>query len=119
MKVIKETIGNTTLFIETLDEPLEIVGEKKTGRATQLTGISHPVQAAYHNLKTTIHAIAEDIGSQLTTIRAGAQPKSVQMEFSLGLSAQAGPIWLVSGRGDYALKVTITWELTGDGQQPQ
>ncbi|RME40981.1 MAG: hypothetical protein D6796_16445 [Caldilineae bacterium] len=117
MKVLKETLGNTTLFIETLDDTLEIVGEKETGRATQLTGISHPVQAAYQGLKTTIHAIAEDIGSQLAAIRADARPKSVQMEFNLALSAQAGPIWLVSGRGDYGLKVTMTWELTSDGQR--
>jgi len=119
MKVMKETIGNATFFIETLDDALEIVGEQETGRATQLTSIPRQVQTTYDSLKTTLRAIAEDIGSQLTAIRADARPKSVQMEFSLGLSAQAGPIWLVSSRGDYALKVTMTWELMSDGQRPQ
>ncbi len=114
MKVIRETIGNTTILIQAMDDDLEIVEETQGGRATTLTGIEEEVQTTYAKVKSAIKDIAEDIGAELRNIRAPARPKQVEMEFNVGISAQAGPIWILSGKGEYTLKVKMTWELEAD-----
>lgn len=116
MKVIKESIGNTTVLIQTIEEDLLVVGKSQGGRATQLTGITDNVKAAYSNTKSLIKSIAEDIGNELESIQGMARPKQVEMEFNIGISAQAGPVWILSSKGDYGLKVKMTWELVTDGK---
>lgn len=111
MKVIKETIDGTTIFIQIIDEDLEILEETKNGgRFTQVTGIEEEIHAIYAKTKSLIKNIAEDIGAEIKSLQASTRPKQVEMEFNVGISAQAGPIWILSGKGDYALKVKMTWE---------
>jgi hypothetical protein len=114
MKAIRETIGSTTMLIQTMDGDVEIVGETQGGRSTQLTGIEDQLEVAYTNVRSAIKDIAEDIGAELENIRASARPKQVEMEFNMGISAQAGPVWILSGKGEYGLKVKMTWELKAD-----
>jgi len=116
MKAIKETIGNTTILIQAIEEDLDIIGETASGRATELTGVEDQLKEAYSKTKLVINAIAEDIGAHLKKIRSSVRPDEVEMEFSIGISAQAGPIWILSGKGETGLKVTMTWELEKDEQ---
>lgn len=115
MKAVKETIGNVTILIQMVDEDLEIVGESQSGYATRPTGIADEIKDAYAKAKLVIRNIAEDIGAELKSLHANARPKEVEMEFNMGLSAQAG-VWILSGTGDYALKVKMTWELGANEQ---
>ena len=90
---------------------MEIIGENRGGRATQPTGIGDDIQATYKKVKSMIKNVAEDIGDELASIQATARPKQVEMEFNVGISAQAGPVWVLSGTGEYGLKIKMTWEL--------
>ena len=116
MKVIKENIGGVSVLIETIDEELLVVGEKQGVRATQQTGLSDDVKAAYTKAKSIIKNIAEDIGKELESIQEMARPKQVEMEFNIGISAQAGPVWILTSKGDYGLKVKMTWDLSVDAK---
>ena len=113
MKVLREKINNTTIFIEALDENIEMIGDSDQGRATQLTGIEDEVKEFYGKVKSIIRYIAEDIGAELENVNTPGHPKQMEMEFNLGLSAQLGPVWL-GGSGQSALKVKMVWEITGD-----
>ena len=110
MKVIAETIGSTTVLIQTMDDELEIIGEERGGRATQLTGVEDKLMEAYARTRTMIKSVAEDIGTELAELNAAARPKQLQMEFNVGISAQVGPVLILSGKGEYGFKVNMTWE---------
>jgi Trypsin-co-occurring domain 1 len=54
------------------------------------------------------------IGKLMTTLEesVGAMPKrpdKIEMEFGATLSADC-KLWIVSGKGDYAIKVKLSWE---------
>ena len=116
MQAIRETVGNATILIQTMDDDLRIIGETQDIRSTDLTGIEDQMKVAYTRVKSFIKEIAEDIGTELKDIRTSARPKQVEMEFNMGISAQAGPIWILSGKGEYGLKVKMVWELGIDDQ---
>ena len=97
-----------------MEDNLVIVGESRGGRATQLTGVQDDVKEAYNKAKLMIKSIAQDIGEELESISNRARPKQVEMEFNIGISAQVGPVWILSGKGEYGLKVKMIWELTSN-----
>ena len=109
MKVIQETIGETTVFIQSFDEELEVIDTMGGGRATQVTGIKEGVRDAYKKLKSAITDIAKDISTDMRRIGAADRPKSLEIEFNVGISAQAGPVFLVGG-GESSFKVTMNWD---------
>ena len=110
MKVVKDTIGNTTVFIQALDDDLQVLGEAQVGRVTRPTGIEDELVDIYAKLKSVIRSIAEDIGTEVKSINADSRPKEVEMEFNMSLSAQVGA-WVVSGKGDSALKIRMMWDI--------
>jgi hypothetical protein len=109
MKAVQTKIGSAAVLIEMTDEPLEIYGQTQEGRKTQTTGVADQLKDSYDKAKTVIKEIAEDIGQQLTILSAGSRPKQVDVEFGLSLSASAG-VWVVTGKGECALKVKMSWE---------
>jgi hypothetical protein len=109
MKAVKETIGNTSVLIQTMDEELEVIGAPQEGPDIVDTGIEEEIKEAYAKAKAVIKGIAEDIGTELNTLQAEARPKQMEIEFNLGLSAQAR-VWIVGAKTEYALKVKMTWE---------
>ncbi|MDQ2975486.1 MAG: hypothetical protein M3R69_08760 [Acidobacteriota bacterium] len=114
MKVIKETIGNAEVYIQTLDETLDIVGVTGTERKTQVTSFNADLRAAYTKIRSVVRDIAADFGSELKNIGTQVSPSEVAMEFSLGLSSEGKILWLVSGKGEFGFKVNITWDLSGN-----
>ena len=114
MKVIEEDLGGTTIAIQAINEPLEVLEEG--GRATQLTGVRDSIENGYSKIKSLIKEIATDIGDELHTIESSSCPKQVEMEFQIALSAQIGPVLILSGKGDYAIKVKMSWDLTNNGK---
>jgi len=113
-KLIEENVGNTFILIQTIDDDLEIIGEEKGGRATQLTGIEDRILNAYGQTRTAIKEFAQDIGAELAKIPPSARPKQIEIEFNIGVSANYGPIFVFGGSGEAGLKVTMTWELGKD-----
>jgi len=110
MRVVRETIGNTTIFIQALDEDLAIVNERQTGPAIINTGIEDTLKEVYSKAKTIIKDIAEDIGTELKNLPITARPKQVEMEFNMSLSAQAG-IWILTGGEEHTFMIKLIWEL--------
>jgi len=114
MKAVKETIGNTSVLIQTMDEKLEIIGATPKGPDIVDTGIAEDVKEAYAKAKMVIRGIAEDLGAELGNIRTDVRPKQMEIEFTMGLSAEA-KAWILGVKNDYALKVTMTWESGKEG----
>ena len=115
MKAIKETVGNATIVIQTMDEKVELIGEE-SGRATQLTSIKEQIKDAYSQVKSAIREIANDIGIELKAIDSAARPNEVEMEFQIGYSIEVGPVLVLGGKGEYAMVVRMTWDLSKDGK---
>ena len=109
MKAVKETIGDTLVLIQTMDESPEIVGGTDEGPDIVDTGIEEELKEAYAKAKAVIKGIAEDIGGGLNALQVETRPKQMEIEFSLGLSAEA-KAWVIGAKTDYALKVKMTWE---------
>ena len=109
MKAVKETIGNTSVLIQTMEETPEIVGEAGEGPDIVDTGIGEELKEVYAKAKAVIKGIAEDIGTGFNTLQAEARPKQMEIEFTMGLSAEA-KTWIIGAKTDYALKVKMTWE---------
>ena len=122
MEVIKDRIGNTEVYIQTFDDQVVVVGEAGAaagaGRATQPTSIEDDVRQGYLRVKSLIKELAEDFGTELLTVANDACPNSLEMELSLGLSAEGKVVWLVSGKGEFGMKVKLTWNL-GDNDEPK
>lgn len=114
MKVLQEKIGNADVFIQTLDDDLIVVGSSQPGRATTETSIEDDVRAAYGKVRSVVRDIAADFGSELKNLGGQVSPSQVEMEFSLGLSAEGKIVWLVTGKGEFGLKVNITWNLAAN-----
>jgi hypothetical protein len=114
MKVLKEKIGNAEVYIQTLDDDLIIVGTTGTERATEKTSLEDDFRSAYQKVKSVVRDIAGDFGTEMKNIGGAVCPSEVEMEFSLGLSAEGKIVWLVSGKGEFGLKVNITWDLSGN-----
>lgn len=119
MKVVTDTIGNTMVLMQVMDDVIEMVGETGQGRATEPTGVDDRLKDAYSKVKTLITDIAEDIGMQFADIQSAARPKQIEMEMNIGISAQFGPVCLLSAKGDYAIKVKMIWELTSNASTNQ
>lgn len=113
MKVIKETIGNVNILIQTMDNDLEVINETQEGPAIIDTSIEDKLQEIYTKAKLVIRNMAEGIGSELVKIAPLPRPKQVELEFTMGISAQAG-IWILSSGGEHTLAVKMIWELAGD-----
>lgn len=109
MKVIQETVGDTTVLIQSLDEELEVIDISDGGRATQVTGVKEEVRDIYKKLKSAITDIAKDISTDMRRIGVEDRPKTLGIEFNVGISAQAGPVFLVGG-GESSFKVTMSWD---------
>lgn len=116
MKTIRETIGNASILIQMIEDyELEVVNETQEGPNIIDTGVEEEVKEAYSKAKAIIKGFAEDIGTELETVRTNARPKQMEIEFNMGLSAQAG-VWILGVKNDYVLKVKMTWELGKNGQ---
>jgi hypothetical protein len=114
MKVLQERIGDANVYIQTLDDDLIIVGMSGSGRATTTTSLEDDVRAAYQKVKSVVRDIAGDFGKELKNLGGQVCPSQVEMEFSLGLSAEGKIVWLVTGKGEFGLKVNITWNLAAN-----
>jgi hypothetical protein len=109
MKAVKETVGKTSVLIQTMDEKLEVIGATQKGPDIVDTGIEEDVKEAYAKAKAVMRAIAEDLGAELGNIRTDVRPKQMEIEFNMGLSAEANA-WIIGVKNDCALKVKMTWE---------
>lgn len=108
MKLFQETIGDSTVMIQTMNCDVEVLNEIQNGPKIVDTGIEDEIKKSYQNLKTVIKDIAEDVGSELRRMQKNTCPKEIDIEFSLGLST--GGVWVIA-KGDCVLKVKMTWEL--------
>lgn len=77
-------------------------------RLTSPTGLRERAEHGVAALASLLSHVATEIGQGVAAIPQEHRPSSVEAEVCLGLSAQAGPIWL-SGKGEYTLKATFVW----------
>jgi Trypsin-co-occurring domain 1 len=110
MKAIITEIGNTKVLVEAQQEIVELIGTDTDGRRTIPTGISADMSDAYRRAKDTLKQMATDFGNDFTQIASAVRPKSLEVEFNLALSAETG-MWIVTTKGECALKITLCWEL--------
>lgn len=115
MKLILERIGDTDVFIQAMDGDIENIhsattkGSRPTGKGIKETGIEESVRGAYSNAKSLIKNIVEDLGRELDTVREKAQVKQMEVEFSIGFSAEAKPWVVFTTKADSSLKVKLIW----------
>jgi Trypsin-co-occurring domain 1 len=111
MQVVKDAVGETTVFIQTVDDDLEIINSTSDEPDIIDTSIEDRVQSAYVKARSLIKRIAEDIGEDLGAAHAmgSAQLKQVEVSFSLGFAAKADA-WILGTSGQYTLNVKIVWE---------
>ena len=108
MKAIPDTIGKTQVLIQATDD-IKILSLEKT-KGFKNTGVKEDIQGAYNKAKELITYIAEDLGKDLDKIREKSQVKQMEVEFSIGFSAEAKP-WVIFGaKADSGLKVKLTWK---------
>ena len=77
-------------------------------RLTSPTGLKERAEQGIGGLVALLARAASEIGQGVAAIPAELRPSSIAAEVCLGLSAQAGPVWL-SGSGEYTVKATFVW----------
>ncbi|MGH3276245.1 MAG: hypothetical protein ACRDNZ_18205 [Streptosporangiaceae bacterium] len=77
-------------------------------RLTTPTGLREHVREGVGSLAALLAGIATDIGTEISAVEPEHRPAEVEAEVCLGISAQAGPVWL-SGKGEYTLRAKLTW----------
>lgn len=77
-------------------------------RLTTPTGLRDRAEHGITALASLLSHVATEIGQAVAGIPPENRPSSIEAEVCLGLSAQAGPVWL-SGKGEYTLKATFVW----------
>ena len=114
MKAIPETIGNTKVLIQAMDDDPVIIHPDgdETASSFENSGVTEDLKNAYDKAKTVIKDIAVDLGQELNNIREDAHVKQMEVEFSLGLSAEA-KAWVIGAKADSALKVKLIWQADG------
>lgn len=110
MKAVQETIGNTQVLIQAMDNRIEVLNSKDDGPALVNHGIKDDIKDVYRKAKAAIKDIAEDLGQEFDSIRETTHAQQMEIEFSMGFSAEA-KAWVVFGaKADSGLKVTLTWQ---------
>jgi hypothetical protein len=114
MKFISDKIGDTTVYIQTTET--SFVDGAELAPKLRETGVSNTLRAAaYNEIKTIIRTMAEDIGKDLGKLKKPFAPSQTQVEFHIGVSTEGGIPTIISGGGEYIVKVTMNWR-SGDGR---
>ncbi len=114
MKAVKEIIGKTTVFIQTIEEnDFEIIGSFEEGPDIIDTGIEDNLKDVYKQAKSIIMNLNNDISTELSNRKSKDNLKQIEIEFNMGFSAQA-TAWIIGLNKNYALKVKMTWDSTND-----
>jgi hypothetical protein len=96
----------STFGVQLVD--LEVPFPAGDDRLTTPTGLRERAEHGITGLATMLSHVATEIGRGVAAIPEANRPSSIEAEVCLGLSAQAGPVWL-SGKGEYTLKATFIW----------
>ncbi len=118
MKVIKDSIGKTTVYIQAIGSTSNIVLGKGSELPIKETGrVSKKLESAYEGIKETINSIAVDIGTSVAKVEKKIRPQHLEMEFNIGLSVEgkAGIDKIIvigmSGKEEFVFKVKMVWDL--------
>jgi len=111
MDVIEETIGNSRIYIQVVNDVITVDGESI--RATQPTGIDEQLTNAFAKLKSFLNDVAADIGDEFDKIDGSFIPKNVELEFNVGFTI-GGDIICISAEGESGVSVKMVWDLIKD-----
>jgi len=115
MKAVEVRIGKGDVLFGVIDEELDVFGRGGEELPVVPTAnIPQKLANAYDEVKNVISSIATDMGERLKAIEDAMRPKQAEMEFSVGLTAEAKAV-VFSGKGEGAFKVKLTWELGTHG----
>lgn len=113
MQVIEHIINGYKVYIEVTGAEVEVIDSTQETRDTQLTGISETAQSVYASLREILTSVAEDVGADLSALNTNNRPEHVEIQFNLAVAAKAGPMWIISSSGEYSMKVSMSWKLSG------
>jgi len=80
-------------------------------RLTSPTGIRDLPREGVKALSELLVHIADEVGQELTKIPEDHRPTEVEAEVCLGLSGQAGPVWLAV-KSNHTLRAKLVWKWT-------
>lgn len=106
MITAKTSVSKQEVLIEVLTETQLGTPAGRQTETTSIRDVEERLGTAYERAKEIIGSIATDFGAVLE--KAAATDK-VELEFSMGLSSTSG-LWVISAKGECALKVKLTWE---------
>lgn len=89
----------------------EPAGSSSDGRLTSPTGIRDLPQDGVAALSELLAHIAAEVGKEIGKIPEEHRPTDVEAEICLGLSGQAGPVWLAV-KSNHTLRAKLTWKRT-------
>lgn len=107
--LIQLELGPETIYIQTtLDgEEVQIFDASGQPNVTR-TGVHDQFEKVYEKAKTAILAMAMDLGRDIGKLPTENSPKQVDVEFSLGFSAQANA-WVIGTKSESAFKIKFSW----------
>src|SRR5262245_536342 len=99
------------MIVEFADGQQVLFGGTGTGTGLAEVGVEEEIAkrtgAAF---KSAFGALAEVVKSLEDSVgKLTKRPKKIEMEFGATLTADC-KLWIVSGKGDYAIKVKLAWE---------
>lgn len=86
----------------------------ETGNGLSEVGVAEDIAKATNDaFKSALGALGEVVKTLEDSVDAlTKRPDKIEMEFGATVTADC-KLWIVSGKGDYAIKVKLTWEKSG------
>lgn len=78
-------------------------------RLTSPTGLRERARDGVSSLGGLLTHIAAAISAEIEAMDPARRPAEIEAEVCLGMSAQAGPVWLSAG-GECTLRAKLTWK---------
>ncbi|MFG3558672.1 hypothetical protein ACGGAQ_30295 [Micromonospora sp. NPDC047557] len=91
-------------------------GTSSDERLTSPTGIRDLSEEGVAAISVLLAHIAGEVGKELSKIPEEHRPTDVEAEICLGLSGQAGPVWLAV-KSNHSLRAKLTWKKTDAAEQ--
>ncbi len=104
------TLGADTIAIESA-EVETVVPDQNSG--VQMVGAGESIADRIGDLTTLINKTAAAIVAGMGSIPEAGRPKTIDAEFCVGFSGEAGLWFITKAAGNASIKVTLHWEPQG------
>lgn len=101
------TIASTSIAIETTPG---LAAFEKSGSDFEMIGAKQPLPERIGELTALIKNTAAALVESINSLEQAMRPKTVEAEFSVGFSIEAGFWYVAKGSATGAIKVKLQWE---------